>query len=195
MEDRIVFDSSTKMWVCSLCSTVEKTVVLTIAPKILEEVSSTVVVHSFFDHVASQQHCDSIERKMGIAEFCPVELNGAKLLLDHHIVYPNSMFGSGSLLFDDTLHCIVAHDICGGVKLIPNHRYTVVQFEIPRHDDALPTTMNIDHRNYFSTPPIPPLENDRASRGALFPSESVRALQSSNHSIVCEHNGRKRYRE
>ncbi|EPY17980.1 hypothetical protein STCU_10279 [Strigomonas culicis] len=67
-----------------------------------------------------------------LREWCPVELHGHRMLLDHHCVYPRAMFGPGRLLMDDSIAngMLLAEDVCGGVALLPLHRYTVTELAL-----------------------------------------------------------------
>lgn len=50
------------------------------------------------------------------------------MLLDHHCIYPTGCFGEGKVIVDHSLHggAVVSTDVCGGLKLIPFHKYSTV---------------------------------------------------------------------
>jgi hypothetical protein len=99
-----------------------------------------------FEHIASTKHLDRVEAgdpsssTCGLAgqEWIPVEINGMPMVLDCHVVYPATMFGSGRVLYDHSLGAVVAPDICGGVRLLPRHSYSVCAFVLPSEERPLP---------------------------------------------------------
>ncbi|RNF02763.1 uncharacterized protein Tco025E_08365 [Trypanosoma conorhini] len=119
-------DTSGFLW-CSLCTTAE-------GPGIIEVASKDCVL----EHCALKRHMLLMEKMFAIAQYCPVEINGRYMLLDHHCVYPTAMFGKGRLLLDETLGCLISEDVCGGVKVFPRHKYTVVELVICPSSVRLP---------------------------------------------------------
>lgn len=100
-------------------------------------------------HIQSPSHLTRVElHLLHLQEFCPIELNGIAMLLDHHVIFPASFFGPGRLLYDDTLGMAIAPDITGAVKLFPNHRYTVAQMMIP-DVHRVPDTVRCRRRNAY----------------------------------------------
>lgn len=87
------------------------------------------------DHCASRLHLHLYEHhtQEGLRQWCPVELHGYRMLLDHHCVYPARMFGNGRLLMDVTIAggMLLGQDVCGGVKLWPQHRYSAAELVLP----------------------------------------------------------------
>lgn len=65
----------------------------------------------------------------------PVEIHGQQMLLVNHCLYPSSCFGPGRVLVDESLaeRSILGHDVCGGVKLLPYHRYSVAEIVLPHY--------------------------------------------------------------
>jgi hypothetical protein len=83
-------------------------------------------------HLGSSGHVGRVEvRDLCIEEFCPVEINGIRMALDNHAVFPSAMFGTGRTLYDETIGCLLTVDACGGISLFPQHRYTIVDLAIP----------------------------------------------------------------
>ncbi|ORC84107.1 uncharacterized protein TM35_000491130 [Trypanosoma theileri] len=119
-------ESSGILW-CSLCTSSEGLVVIEKATK--EDV---------LEHCKLKRHMIAMEKEIAIEQYCPVEINGRQMLLDHHCIYPARMFGKGTVILDETLGYIIAEDVCGGVKLIPRHKYTVVELIIPSSMAPLP---------------------------------------------------------
>ncbi|GET92631.1 hypothetical protein, conserved [Leishmania tarentolae] len=68
-----------------------------------------------------------------LQHWCGVELHGYRMLLNHHCIYPSRMFGDGRLLMDTSISggMLLGVDVCGGVKLWPQHQYTVVELILP----------------------------------------------------------------
>jgi hypothetical protein len=60
-----------------------------------------------------------------------VLINGIRMILDNHVIFPHTMFGTGAMLFDETLKVLISSDACGGVRLRPRHSYTVIRLSIP----------------------------------------------------------------
>lgn len=86
-------------------------------------------------HCATREHLLLYEQHTqdGLKQWCPVDLHGCRVLLDHHCIYPSQMFGRGRILMDDTIcrGMLLATDVCGGVKLFPQHRYSVIELVLP----------------------------------------------------------------
>jgi hypothetical protein len=61
---------------------------------------------------------------------CPIVLHGRPMILDHHVVFPHSMFGSGAMMFDDTIGAVVLPDASKAVQLCPGHEYSIIRFHI-----------------------------------------------------------------
>ncbi|RNE97238.1 hypothetical protein TraAM80_09419 [Trypanosoma rangeli] len=119
-------DTSGILW-CSLCTNAK-------GLDIIEVISKDCIL----EHCALKRHMLLMEKVLAIAQYCPVEIHGRYMLLDHHCVYPTVMFGKGRLLLDETLGCLIPEDVCGGVKLVPRHKYTVVELVIPPSNARLP---------------------------------------------------------
>lgn len=87
-------------------------------------------------HCATRNHLLRYEEKNGVHYGCPVEIHGQKMILENHCVYPRSAFGPGRMLMDMSLahKCLLAQDVCGGVKLTPHHQYVVTEFIIPYYE-------------------------------------------------------------
>lgn len=64
----------------------------------------------------------------------PVEIHGQQMLLLNHCLYPSSCFGAGKVIIDESLseRSILGQDACGGVKLLPYHRYSVAELILPQ---------------------------------------------------------------
>ncbi|KAG8346550.1 hypothetical protein TRVL_02617 [Trypanosoma vivax] len=120
-------ESSDTLW-CSLCTTAQKLEIITAPTK-----------ENVLEHCKQKRHLLCMEKEMLKEYYCPVEINGRRMLLDHNCIYPAVMFGRGRMLLDDTLGCIMAVDVCGGVKLIPRHKYTVVELIISPSTAPVPT--------------------------------------------------------
>nr|CCC90377.1 unnamed protein product [Trypanosoma congolense IL3000] len=114
------------LW-CSLCTNSEKLVVL-----------SGSTVEKVLEHCKTRRHLHLMQDVTMKKHHCPVEINGRKILLDHICIYPATMFGRGKMLLDDTLGCVIAVDVCGGVKLVPRHKYTVVEFVLSPSKAPIP---------------------------------------------------------
>ncbi|KPA86032.1 hypothetical protein ABB37_00306 [Leptomonas pyrrhocoris] len=86
-------------------------------------------------HCATRTHLHLYEHhtQEDLRHWCPVELHGYRMLLNHHCVYPARMFGDGRLLMDFTIAggMLLGQDVCGGVKLWPQHRYAAVELVLP----------------------------------------------------------------
>lgn len=84
-------------------------------------------------HCSTREHLCAYEEKNPLHFCCPVKLQGQKMLLSNHCIYPRAAFGEGSVLKDETVteKVLVAADICGGVKLMPQHEYSVVELVVP----------------------------------------------------------------
>ncbi|KAG5466157.1 hypothetical protein LSCM4_01300 [Leishmania orientalis] len=86
-------------------------------------------------HCATRIHLYLYEyhAQNGLQHWCAVELHGYRMLLNHHCVYPSRMFGEGRLLMDTSISggMLLGVDVCGGVKLWPQHRYTAVELILP----------------------------------------------------------------
>lgn len=89
-------------------------------------------------HCATREHLLLFEaqHESGLRQWCPVQLHGRHVLLDHHCIYPAQVFGEGRMLMDDTVAggMLLAEDVCGGVKLWPQHKYTAVELVLPVMD-------------------------------------------------------------
>ncbi|EAN90750.1 hypothetical protein, conserved [Trypanosoma cruzi] len=119
-------EASGILW-CSLCTNAKGLEIIEVESK-----------DSVLEHCALKRHLIFMEKQLAMDQYCPVEINGCYMLLDHHCVYPAVMFGRGRLLLDDTLGCLIPEDVCGGVKLFPRHKYTVVELIIPHSTVPLP---------------------------------------------------------
>jgi hypothetical protein len=85
-------------------------------------------------HIDSAEHQENFLQHAGAAqddEGCDVLLNGIRMILDNHVIFPHTMFGPGAALFDETLKVLISTDACGGVRLRPRHSYTVIRLSIP----------------------------------------------------------------
>ncbi|KPI86897.1 hypothetical protein ABL78_4031 [Leptomonas seymouri] len=90
---------------------------------------------AILEHCATRLHLHLYEHRTqeGLRHWCPVELHGYRMLLNHHCVYPARMFGDGRLLMDFTIAggMLLGQDVCGGVKLWPQHRYAAAELVLP----------------------------------------------------------------
>ncbi|KAG5466709.1 hypothetical protein LSCM1_00881 [Leishmania martiniquensis] len=86
-------------------------------------------------HCATRIHLYLYEYHVqnALQHWCAVELHGYRMLLNHHCVYPSRMFGDSRLLMDTSISggMLLGVDVCGGVKLWPQHQYTVVELILP----------------------------------------------------------------
>ncbi|KAK7198160.1 hypothetical protein NESM_000772700 [Novymonas esmeraldas] len=86
-------------------------------------------------HCATRTHLHLYEHHVqhGLQHWCPVEMHSYRMLLNHHCIYPARMFGAGRLIMDASISggMLLGVDVCGGVKLWPQHRYTAVEFILP----------------------------------------------------------------
>ncbi|CAG9582479.1 conserved hypothetical protein [Leishmania major strain Friedlin] len=86
-------------------------------------------------HCATRTHLYLYECHVqnGLQHWCGVELHGYRMLLSHHCIYPSRMFGDGRLLMDTSISggMLLGLDVCGGVKLWPQHQYTAVELILP----------------------------------------------------------------
>ena len=105
----IHFDSDEDVFVCGVCS-------------------ATVDPCELHSHCESAPHLAALEELEGfcMSEWCPITLNGFPMVLDHHCLYPHTMFGPGCGLWDESLHALIATDVSRAVQLMPHHSYTVV---------------------------------------------------------------------
>lgn len=64
----------------------------------------------------------------------PVEIHGQQILMLNHCLYPSSCIGAGRVIIDESLaeRSILGQDACGGVKLLPYHRYSVAELILPQ---------------------------------------------------------------
>lgn len=89
-------------------------------------------------HCATRDHLLRYEAHCadGLLGWCPVAIDGQRMLLDHHCVYPHRVFGQGAVLMDETIAggMLLAEDVCGGVKLWPRHHYRLVELVLPSSD-------------------------------------------------------------
>ncbi|CUG06405.1 Hypothetical protein, putative [Bodo saltans] len=130
----IQLDDASKFYWCGLCSVAAS----------VESSWDRVVVHMIgrdtddvIDHISSLHHVSALEvHVLQVAEFLPVTINGIAMLLDHHCIFPHTMFGPGCFVYDQTLGMLLTVDICGAVRLFPNHHYLVSRFLVPPHDAA-----------------------------------------------------------
>jgi hypothetical protein len=128
----IQFDPESGYYWCGLCSVAAS----------VECVCERMIVHMIgldtddvVDHLASLDHVSAMEvHVLQIAEFLPVTINGIAMLLDHHCIFPRTMFGAGCSMYDQTLGMLLTVDICGAVRLFPNHNYLVSRLLVPPHD-------------------------------------------------------------
>lgn len=76
------------------------------------------------------------------------------MLLNHHCVYPARMFGEGRVLMDFTIAggMMLGQDVCGGVKLWPQHRYAAAEMAL--------SSVRSGVREVTALPPLP-LEEER----------------------------------
>ncbi|AAZ11212.1 class I transcription factor A, subunit 6 [Trypanosoma equiperdum] len=123
----IQYEESTDVLWCSLCTKADSL-----------EIISRATVEDVLEHCRLRQHLLLMEKETVKEHYCPVEINGRSFLLDHNCVYPSTMFGKGRMLLDDTLGCVMTEDVCGGVKLLPRHKYTVVEIVIPPAGTPIP---------------------------------------------------------
>ena len=98
------------------------------------------------EHVRTSSHTIAKDESENIPSHgCPIVLHGRPLLLDHHVIFVDTMFGKNVMLFDDTIGAIVLPDITLGVQLCPGHEYSLVKFRMVQHsspDDAVPSAEN-----------------------------------------------------
>lgn len=91
--------------------------------------------NAVLEHCAARLHLHLYEHgtQANLRHWCPVELHGYRMLLNHHCVYPAHMFGNGRLLMDLTIAggMLIGQDVCGGVKLWPQHRYAAAELVLP----------------------------------------------------------------
>lgn len=95
-------------------------------------------------HISSPHHIALAEEQrllLCVEESLPIELNGISMLLDHHMVFPNAMFGEGRQLYDMTVGAVKVPDHIGAVYLQPYHRYCVVQITPAMEADVRPKTV------------------------------------------------------
>lgn len=87
-------------------------------------------------HCSTRAHLLQFEasRLHGLQHWCPVQLHGERVLLDHHCLYPSQSFGPGRMISDETMGggTLLGQDVCGGVRLWPRHRYVVVELVLPQ---------------------------------------------------------------
>ena len=130
----------------------------------------------------------------------PVTINGRRMLLDSHCVYPTLMFGAGTTLYNESMRLLLLPDVCGGIQLNPMHRYRVVRLVLREADASLPMWNRVRTRyfcqhNYHGTVP----EELRGKKNVVpripYPSEAERYLMCFNDSVVAEGKLRKRRRE
>lgn len=134
--------TSNRLW-CALCTTgkgaASRCPDATAVPS-LEELLCVVgsTAEDVLAHCATREHLLRFERirLSGLQHWCPVELHGERVLLSHHCIYPSRVFGPGRILLDETIAggVLLGHDVCGGVRLWPHHRYTVVEMLLPQAD-------------------------------------------------------------
>jgi hypothetical protein len=86
------------------------------------------------EHVASAAHAAGVDEQEGVADGVEVSVNGRTMVLDHHAVFPETIFGAGRLLYSNTLKCLLPADVCGAVELAAGHEYTVVEFAAHDHE-------------------------------------------------------------
>jgi hypothetical protein len=101
----------------------------------LDKVTMNATKDAILEHCATRLHLLLYEHHTqdGLRQWCPVELHGYRMLLNHHCVYPARMFGDGRLLMDCTIvgGMLLGQDVCGGVKLWPQHRYVAAELVLP----------------------------------------------------------------
>ena len=83
-------------------------------------------------HIDSDSHQEKLAAHYGKSDSacCEVVINGRVMLFDNYVVFPQTIWGPGSSLFDNTLHMLLVVDACGGIRLRPGHRYTVVMLAV-----------------------------------------------------------------
>ncbi|KAG5492541.1 hypothetical protein JKF63_01119 [Porcisia hertigi] len=86
-------------------------------------------------HCATRTHLYLYEyhAQNGLQHWCAVDLHGYRMLLNHHCIYPSRMFGNGRMLMDTSISggMLLGVDVCGGVKLWPQHQYIAVELILP----------------------------------------------------------------
>ena len=90
-------------------------------------------------HIKSKSHLAAVNAHYGLheEEMCPVTINGIKMLLDNHVIFPDTMFGPGAIVWDDDIHMGIAVDACGGVRLRPHRRYRILMMAIQKETTTL----------------------------------------------------------
>lgn len=134
-EHGIQQDGESGHYWCGLCSTAaslernwERVIVKMLGPDPEDVV----------DHLLSTEHISVLEvHVLQITEFLPVTINGLSMLLDHHCIFPRTMFGAGCSVYDQTLGMLLTVDICGAVRLFPHHAYVVSRCLPPSHSTTL----------------------------------------------------------
>ena len=100
-------------------------------------------------HLGSSEHVGNVEvSELAVEEFCLVEINGIRMALDHHVVFPAAMFGAGRTLYDETVGCLLTVDACGGITLFSQHRYTVVELMLPLREAAPPAGFRVRWKHF-----------------------------------------------
>lgn len=121
---------SSSLW-CLLCTAYAiRTTAAPLASCLVEVGSTEAEVRR---HCATRDHLLRFEEKNPIQHSCPIQLHGQKMLLENHCIYPNTAFGHGKVLFDQSINdgVVIAQDVCGGVKLMPYHQYAIAEFVLP----------------------------------------------------------------
>lgn len=82
-------------------------------------------------HVRSVGHVAAKDDTDNLPSFgCPIVLHGRPMLLDHHVIFPHTMFGCGVMMYDDTIGAMVLPDASQAVTLCPGHEYSLIRFQI-----------------------------------------------------------------
>lgn len=83
------------------------------------------------NHVRSVGHVTAKDESDNIPSFgCPIVLHGRPMLLDHHVIFPHSMFGNGVMIYDDSVGAVVLPDASQAVTLCPGHEYSLIRFQL-----------------------------------------------------------------
>lgn len=82
-------------------------------------------------HVRTAGHVIAKDEADSIPSFgCPIVLHGRPMLLDHHVIFPHTMFGTGVLMYDDTIGAVILPDASRAVAVCPGHEYSLLRFEL-----------------------------------------------------------------
>lgn len=93
-------------------------------------------------HINSRRHLSSLEQWEGVDDsYILVDINHEPMLLSHSIIYPDTMFGRGTTLFDLTAQVLLPPNEIGALQLFSNHKYLVVELELPASDSRPPSAL------------------------------------------------------